>query len=410
VSDTSVADYFSSAIDVPVNDLPARTEQTRPALIQESVPERPPLSPASERFWPLGAGAKILLALFLAALAAGAIFSYQALEGLRTRSDWVTHTLLVRGTSERLISRLQDAESAELQYLFSGDTTFRRAVESELTSSRQSVAHLEQLTLDNPAQQGRVHALALAVDTRFADLERTMDSYSRGDRDAANASIAAIYNKHPMDDIRSRLRDIEAVEQSLLSVRTRRAGDAFDLVVAVGAATLSSLILLLALFLWSARRDFLTRSRLEYAVSESETRQAFLLRLNDRLRSINDSEQMQFAAASVLGEHLRASRVGYAEDQADAEHLAVRHNYTDGVQGIEGSYRYADFDAGLLAKFREGRTVVSPDLSQDRTMTDAERAAYARLGVGSMVNVPLMRSGQLRAVLFVHDMRARLEC
>jgi signal transduction histidine kinase/CheY-like chemotaxis protein len=407
VSNTCVIDYFPSGIDVPVNDIPARTELTRPASIQDSLPGRLPLSPASERFWPLGAGAKILLVLFLAALAAGAIFSYQGLQGLRTRSDWVTHTLLVRGTSERLISRLQDAESAELQYLFSGDMTFRRVVESELTNSRQSVAHLEQLTRDNLTQQGRVRALALSVDTRFADLERTMDSYSRGDRDAANASIAAIYNKHPMDDIRSRIRDIEAAEESLLSVRTQRASDAFDLVVAVGAATLLSIVLLLGLFLWSARRDFLTRSRLEYAVSESETRQAFLLRLNDRLRSLNDSEQMQFAAASVLGEHLRASRVGYAEDQADAGHLAVRHNYTDGVRGIEGSYRYADFGAGLLTQFRAGQTIVSPDISQDRTMTDAERAAYASLGIGSMVNVPLMRSGQLRAVLFVHDVRAR---
>jgi signal transduction histidine kinase/CHASE3 domain sensor protein/ActR/RegA family two-component response regulator len=406
LSNTCVIDYFPSDIDVPVNDIPARTELTRPALIQESVSGRLPLS-APERFWPLRAGAKFLLALFLAALAAGAIFSYQGLQGLRTRSDWVTHTLLVRGTSERLISRLQDAESAELEYLFSGDMTFGRAVESELTNSRQSVAHLQQLTRDNPAQQGRVRALALSVDARFADLERTMDSYSRGDRDAANASIAAIYNKHPMDDIRSRIRDIEAAEESLLSVRTQRASDAFDLVVAVGAATLLSIILLLALFLWSARRDFLTRSRLEYAVSESETRQAFLLRLNDRLRSLNDPEQMQFAAASVLGEHLRASRVGYAEDQADAGHLAVRHNYTDGVRGIEGSYRYADFGAGLLTQFRAGRTIVSPDISQDRTMTDAERATYAGLGIGSMVNVPLMRSGQLRAVLFVHDVRAR---
>jgi signal transduction histidine kinase/CHASE3 domain sensor protein/ActR/RegA family two-component response regulator len=388
-----------------VNDKSTGTRLAHPALLHESASGHRASSP--DRFWPLGTGAKILLALFLAALAAGAIFSYQSLEGLRTRSDWVTHTLIVRGTSERLISRLQDAESAELQYLFSGDATFRQALQSELANGRQSVARLQQLTLDNPAQRTRVRALALAVDARFADLERTMDSYSRGDRNATNASVAAIYNKHPMDDIRNRIRDIEAAEQSLLSVRTQRATDAFDLVVAVGAATFLSLILLLALFLWSARRDFLTRSRLEYAVSESETRQAFLLRLNDRLRSLNDPEQMQFEAASVLGEHLRANRVGYAEDQGDAEHVTIRHNYIDGVPDLEGTFRYGDLGAGLLEEFRAGRTVVRDDVAQDHTLTQLESAARARLSVGSMVNVPLMRSGQLRAVLFVHDVRAR---
>jgi signal transduction histidine kinase/CheY-like chemotaxis protein/CHASE3 domain sensor protein len=401
-----------SGIKLPVQENAPAPEPARTAILPATDAPRPAshrsAAPVLDRFWPLGLGAKLLLVLFLAALAAGTFFSYQSLEGLRTRSDWVTHTLMVRGISERLIARLQDAESAQLQFLFSGNEVFRKGVETERTSSRQALDRLRQMTRDNAVQQARVEALAVAVDTRFADLARIMDADARGDHDAAQQRMVAIYNARSLEDIRSRIRDIEAGEQSLLSARTQRASDAFDLVVGVGVLTLTSVILLLALFLWSARRDFLARSRLEFAVSDNEMRQAFLLRLNDRLRSLNDPEQMQFEAAAVLGEHLRASRVGYAEDHGDGEHFIVRHNYTDGVGGIEGTYRYREFGAGLLEAFRAGRTVIRPDVARDAALMPAERAANARLGIASLVNVPLMRSGRLRAVLFVHEARARI--
>ena len=257
----------------------------------------------AESLWPLGAGAKVLLTLFLAALAVGAIFSYQSLEGLRTSSDWVTHTLLVRGVSERLISRLQDAESAELGYLLSADASFRAVVGNELTSSRQSVVRLRLLTQDDPAQQGRVNALAAAVEARFAELQTTMDADALGDRQAAVAGMTATHKKRPMEDIRLRIHDIEAAERSLLSVRTQRAGDAFVLVVAVGAATLSSLVLLLALLLRSARRAFLERRQLEYAVNEERGRTERALRESyDRLR---EAARRKDAFLAILAHELR---------------------------------------------------------------------------------------------------------
>jgi signal transduction histidine kinase/CHASE3 domain sensor protein/ActR/RegA family two-component response regulator len=366
-------------------------------------------SPASRRggYWPWGLTAKVLLALFLAALATGAFFSYRSLEGLRTRSEWVTHTLQVRANTARLISRLQDAESNTLQYLFTGDSRYREAVNTELTNSRRQVARLGELTRDNPEQQGRLQALLTAVEAHFGELARITDAYSGGNREAALAGLAAIHSTQALEVVRKRITEIEATEQSLLSVRTQRAGDAFELVVAVGAATILSLLLLLGLFLWSAQRDLRLRRLLQYAVSESEVRQAFLLRLNDRLRTLTDPEHMQLQAARVLGEHLRASRVGYAEAEGDGEHVTVRHNYTDGVPDIAGSYRYRDFGSGLLAALRAGLTVSSSDIATDPALTELERRAYGRLEVRSKISVPLLRAGELRAVLFVHDTAAR---
>ena len=84
-----------------------------------------------------------------------------------------------------------------------------------------------------------------------------------------------------------------------------------------------------------------------YAAAEaqlrtSEARQAFLLSLQDRLAPLADPGEIQFAAASALGEHLGATRVGYAEIEPDGEHSLVTRNYTNGVRGIEGRGAWRD--------------------------------------------------------------------
>ncbi|MBL1179060.1 PAS domain S-box protein, partial [Pantanalinema sp. GBBB05] len=138
------------------------------------------------------------------------------------------------------------------------------------------------------------------------------------------------------------------------------------------------------------------------ALRQSEAQQAFLLQLNDRLRLLVDPEAIQFEAAQLLGERLGADRVGYAEDQGDGETIVVTRNYTNGVSGIEGRYRYADYGADLLREMQAGRTLIRPDIAHDPTLTGVEKEAHAMLQLGATVNVPLVKAGHLIAVLFLH--------
>ncbi|MFO0577368.1 MAG: PAS domain-containing protein [Polyangia bacterium] len=140
----------------------------------------------------------------------------------------------------------------------------------------------------------------------------------------------------------------------------------------------------------------------EDRLRRGEERQAFLLALSDALRPLADPLEIQEVATRLLGEHLQASRVGYAEDQADDETIVVTRHYTDGVPGIEGRYRYDDYGPALLREFRAGRTVVRPDVANDPTLTEAERRAHEALQLGATVNVPLVKGGRLLAVLFLH--------
>lgn len=153
--------------------------------------------------------------------------------------------------------------------------------------------------------------------------------------------------------------------------------------------------------------DITERRRAEEVSRGSEERQTFLLRLSDTLRPLSDPVAIQFEAVRVLGEYLSASRVGYAEDLGDGERVAVTRNYTDGVPGIEGVYHYEDYGPDLIARMRQGQTVVRPDIARDPSLTDAEKEAHAVLQLGATVNVPLVKGGQLVAILFLHYREAR---
>src|SRR4051794_32683006 len=83
------------------------------------------------------------------------------------------------------------------------------------------------------------------------------------------------------------------------------------------------------------------------ALLAREGRHGFLLELNDRLRQLADPVAVQREASRALGILVGASRVGYAEILDDGETSVVTVNYTNGVRGIEGRYRVADYSPAL---------------------------------------------------------------
>jgi len=143
------------------------------------------------------------------------------------------------------------------------------------------------------------------------------------------------------------------------------------------------------------------RRRAELELRDSQDRDAFLLELSDAMRPLGDAAEIQMVAAAALGARLGADRVGYAEDLGDDE-IAVTRNYTRGVMGIEGRYRYDDYGPELLRAFRRGETIVRDDVANDSSLSADEKAAHVKLQIGSTANVPLLKDGKLRAVLFAH--------
>ncbi len=142
----------------------------------------------------------------------------------------------------------------------------------------------------------------------------------------------------------------------------------------------------------------------------AERRQAFLLRLEERLRGLADPHGVTLAAAGALGGHLGAARAGYGEIDAAGETVTVEHDWTDGtVASLAGEARLLGaFGPAVVAELRAGRTLVVDDcLIDPRAAGEARAAAWASIGTRSLVVVPLLKGGQLTAILYVHEPRPR---
>ena len=135
---------------------------------------------------------------------------------------------------------------------------------------------------------------------------------------------------------------------------------------------------------------------------------AFQLELADRIRQLDEPDDVAAAACALLGRRLAVARVLYAEvDEAGAS-LAVRHEWTAAGSASLAGHALAldDFSPAVAAELRAGRTVVNEDVARDgRTAPQAQR--YAAVGVGAELVLPFVKAGRLAVVLAVQAARPR---
>ena len=158
----------------------------------------------------------------------------------------------------------------------------------------------------------------------------------------------------------------------------------------------------------AAERWFMTRELRdsEAALRRSAERDAFRLALTDAIRPLVDPTAVKNEAARVLGTHLRASRVVYAEVLPDGQ-LVIERSYTDGVSDMPGRHYVDDHSALLLRELRAGRNIVVADVTDDPAFIEADKERYRAAQIVASLVVPLLKDGQLIAVLGVHQSTPR---
>jgi PAS domain S-box-containing protein len=143
----------------------------------------------------------------------------------------------------------------------------------------------------------------------------------------------------------------------------------------------------------------------------SERRLSLQVKLADRLRGLEEAQDMKAAAAAILGEYLGAARVGFADVDEGADSLVVAGEWRrdERVPSLpRHSTRLSDLPPLAIAYLRTGEVLAIPDvhnLEQGSSPEDADLGL--RLGVRAVVTVPLVRDGRLRAMLFVHELEPR---
>ena len=136
------------------------------------------------------------------------------------------------------------------------------------------------------------------------------------------------------------------------------------------------------------------RARIEEALGRNESRQAFLLRLNDAIRPLRDDAAIQDVATKHLAEYLGATRVGFAEPEG-GEYI-IRHEYTRGVT-IAGQPVRITMGPALRQVLERGETVVVGDVQTDQRLTANERATFRSRQIGSYVGLALFKDGRMVA-------------
>ncbi|MBE7171488.1 MAG: PAS domain S-box protein [Williamsia sp.] len=137
------------------------------------------------------------------------------------------------------------------------------------------------------------------------------------------------------------------------------------------------------------------------ARKQAEQRQAFLLKLSDGLRSLDDPIGIQAFSADLLGEHLKVNQAHY--DEVIGEYVYISYSYGNGVPPLTGKFPHHDFGERLVEGYRAGKTQVSYNTATDPPISETVRGVLASAQMGAYIAVPLVKNREWVATLAVHN-------
>jgi signal transduction histidine kinase len=148
------------------------------------------------------------------------IATFLAMRALEESRHWVEHTRDIIETSNSLLTRMVDAETGERAYIVAGDPQFLEPYTGAQNEVESTLSRLQQLTHDNPSQQGRLHYLDTLIREQFSAFGKAIQLRDTNGLHAAAVRLET--NKQKMDQVRAVLAQINAEEQQLLAARDTR--------------------------------------------------------------------------------------------------------------------------------------------------------------------------------------------
>ena len=153
--------------------------------------------------------------------------------------------------------------------------------------------------------------------------------------------------------------------------------------------------------------DITEQRKAEQAARQAQLEQAFLLQLGDALRPLTDPTEVQRVAARLLGEHLQVERAFYGELLDDGDTLVIGLGYAHEVSLLTGTVKFSEFDSDLVSTYRAGQTAVINDVDEDASISAQGQAAFNAIQVRAALGVPLVKDGEVRAILSIHQSTPR---
>ncbi|KQP83211.1 PAS domain S-box protein [Methylobacterium sp. Leaf117] len=138
----------------------------------------------------------------------------------------------------------------------------------------------------------------------------------------------------------------------------------------------------------------------------AEARRIAVAELGARLRDLDDTAEIAFAASEILGTTLGVSRAGYGTIDPVAETIVIERDWNaPGIRSLAGTLQFRDYGS-YIEDLKRGETVICVDADHDpRTAAGAE--ALKAISAQSFVNMPLTEHGGFVALLYLNHATAR---
>lgn len=160
-------------------------------------------------------------------------------------------------------------------------------------------------------------------------------------------------------------------------------------------------------------RDISDRRQTEYSLraTEHEFRQAqlrhqALIDLSDRFLELDDTADLAYASAEIVGRTLGVSRAGYGTIDPVAETITIERDWNaPGITTIAGVLHFRDYGS-YIEDLKRGDTVVFADAYADpRTAENADN--LKAISAQAAVNMPVTEQGGLVAIIYINHENAR---
>ena len=219
----------------------------------------------------LGFGAAILTLL------GAGVISYRALVESNRSLGWVRHTDQVLDQLQELLYASQNIESNSVGFALTGDKSYIESFNGNILREARAEGSIEQLTVDNAAQQHRVPVLKKLLAQKIRLSESVIDLRRAKGLEAAAALVGDGAGHQTTGDIQDLVLEMQNEERRLLAARDAGAIRQLELtkiVLAVG-----SLVGLLTALVaeWGVRHENVKRGRTEETLRHSEEKYRMLV-------------------------------------------------------------------------------------------------------------------------------------